>query len=204
MNEFGNIEDLKDFGLEIIEQNQAKILTEDEKKKKRDLILKDKYLNFHFQKLKNLKGYKMPEKNEISFIITLMSFNAFTFIPHILKTEKIISLNFSTFNLSKGVILALGDFITSGAISEAFILIHQMMKYEHHDIIEILELYKNHLPVTYKETRNHSKINCIQTENNFYIISGSGNFSNNANIEQYIIINDQKIHNEIVEFFSEL
>ncbi len=201
MEEFGNIEDLK---FDIIEDNTFKILSKKEKKEKRDLILKDKYLDFHFNKLINLKEFKMPIKNEMEFIITQMSFNAFTFIPYILKTEKIISIHFSTFNLSKSVLLALGDFINSGAVANAFILINKMMKYDHQNIIEILNHFKKQFSFDFKEARNHSKINCIKTDKNYYVIAGSGNFSNNANIEQYVVFNNEKIYKNIINYFNEI
>lgn len=41
---------------------------------------------------------------------------------------------------------------------------------------------------------NHSKVAIIQCADNYFVCEGSGNFSNNARHEQYILINDQKFH----------
>lgn len=40
---------------------------------------------------------------------------------------------------------------------------------------------------------NHSKVNLIQTHDEYYVIEGSGNWSNNAHFEQYIFVNDKEV-----------
>jgi len=167
-----------------------------------DLRLKEKYLKFHYEKLSNLDNYKMPKENEFDFLITKMSFNAFTFIPFILKNEKIESVLFSTYNIAKRVILCINELLESNQIKDAVIIANKFMKYDHKDIIDLLELTKQKQNFNYYLIHNHSKINCIKTENNYYIISGSGNFSNTDSVEQYSIINNKEIYNKTIKYFK--
>lgn len=49
---------------------------------------------------------------------------------------------------------------------------------------------------------NHSKMLLFVIDDNFYVISGSGNSSINSRIENYIIENNKKKYNQIKSFFE--
>lgn len=53
-----------------------------------------------------------------------------------------------------------------------------------------------------KLQNNHSKMLLFNIDDDFYIISGSGNASINSRIENYIIENNRKKYNEIKNFFK--
>jgi hypothetical protein len=160
-----------------------------------------KYRNLHFQKLQNVKQLtRLPAPGEQFRLITQEAFNAYTFILYILEKETIEFMHLSTFNIKETIIDALFDLLKTNAIRSLRLMISESVRFRMPKRIEQLETlfarYKHTHDIKVKLNWNHSKIILIKTnQNNFYCIEGSGNLSDNAQIEQYIVDNNEDLYN---------
>jgi len=158
-----------------------------------------KYKNLHFLKLSNIKELlPLPKENEQYRIITQEAFNAYTFILYILEREEIEHMHLSTFNIKETIIEALFDLLKAGQIKTLRLMISESVRFRMPKrIAQLQDLFtqnKDKYDIKVKLNWNHSKIILVKTKDNFYCIEGSGNLSDNAQIEQYIIDNNQDLY----------
>jgi len=160
------------------------------------LVFKERFLETHIIKIENIKNLvgNPPEVGQAYFLWTLKSFNAFTFIPYLIKENGMINeLVFSTYSISDRILDALLRYMDKGLIDQVSILISESIKFRVPRIME--RLSQINLPsfhVIYGW--NHSKVTLIQTKNGQYVIEGSGNFSENAQYEQYLFLNSPQVY----------
>lgn len=159
---------------------------------------RDKFIKMHMFKVENLKNLngRLPEADEIFFIWTMNSFNAFTFIPYVIKSAGTIdNLVFSTYSINTRIVNALTRWMESGKIKHIHIFISDSIKYRMPKVVDLLEGLINGSKgkITIKYAWNHSKVTLIQTANHYFVVEGSGNFSENAQIEQYIFMNNKNV-----------
>lgn len=141
-----------------------------------------------------------PKNNESIHIITKEQFNAFTFIPFIEKTEKIKQLYLSTYSISKKTIGLLSDMLSNNKVDLIYLVISTFITNSKKESADCLEnTAKKHSNFKYISRHNHSKVILIQTENNYYVIEGSGNLTMNGRIEQYVFTCSK----ELYEFHKE-
>jgi len=172
-------------------------------------IIIEKFLQVHNEKIENIKQLagRIPGEGEIFFLWTLNSFNAFTFIPFIIKEAGIIEeLILATYSINIRIIDALIRLIDQGKILQVDIFISDSIRsrlpkvYDH--LMALVEKY----PVRVKYSWNHSKIALIKTTSHFFDVEGSGNWGENAQHEQYVFLNSRKIFefrkNEIINGFN--
>ncbi len=166
--------------------------------KEKSQILCDKHLILHEYKvdsLKNLTG-NVPSENEIFFMWTLNSFNAFTFVPFIIKNVGIIDeLIISTYSINRRIIDAFMRYFDAGKILNLTVLISDSLKYRLPKVYDHLQsLIANRPRIWVIYAWNHSKIALARSGKDHFVFEGSGNFSENSQYEQYILINSQKIY----------
>ena len=138
---------------------------------------------------------RIPSEGEIFFLQTDKSFNAFTFLPWIAKRHFIQEIYASTYSIGTQVVEALQEMQQKGQINEVSLLISDSMIKRNPKTIEVLEAVIRHNPsfkVKYKW--NHSKITLIKTEDFHIVLEGSGNWSKNAQIEQYVLLNNEQVY----------
>ena len=160
-------------------------------------ILVEQFLHMHGQRIESIKNLlgRIPQEGEVFFLWTVNSFNAFTFIPYILKECGIIEeLILSTYSINIRIIDALVRFIDSGMIKQVEIFISDSIKSRLPKVYDHLMAVVENKPVRVIFTWNHSKIALIKTDDHFFNIEGSGNFSENAAHEQYVFLNSRKIY----------
>ena len=160
-------------------------------------ILVEQFLLMHGQRIESIKKLlgRIPLEGEVFFLWTVNSFNAFTFIPYILKECGIIEeLILSTYSINIRIIDALVRLIDSGMIKQVEIFISDSIKSRLPKVYDHLMAVVENKPVRVIFTRNHSKIALIKTDDHFFNIEGSGNFSENAAHEQYVFLNSRKIY----------
>lgn len=135
----------------------------------------------------NLENQLLPKENQIFFIKTSLSRSLVNFVSNIQPNETLLfcsRLNKKSFDILKNKnILGIG-------LSE-----------------KVLQNNPDFYNEVKKETiiklkNNHSKMLLFNVDDNFYIISGSGNASINARIENYIIENNKEKYNQIKNFFE--
>lgn len=158
-----------------------------------------KFQHKHFDKVKSLKNLlgRLPDKNEIFFLETTKSFNAFTFIVYLIKHQgKIEDLYVATYGLNSRIVNSLDNWMIKGMINKVHIYISDSI---HHrtpkiaDLIDSLALQRpKQIKVTY--AWSHKKVMCAKINDSYFVIEGSGNWSENSSEEQYIFTNSKQLY----------
>jgi len=175
----------KYFDIADLTPKKVEVVMED-----RSAILRDNYLSMHDFKLQSLKDLcgRLPEPGEFFALWTLKSFNAFTIIPFIIKTlGKIDYLALSTYSINSRIIDSLCKKIDQGKISQVKIFISDSIKNRMPKVVDHLHMMmqaREQISVHY--AWNHSKITLIEASGKFFVFEGSGNWSENAQYEQYL------------------
>ena len=149
-----------------------------------------------FQQILRINGrIEIPEKNSVLSIRTQSQLNAFSlFVQFIEKYGKIDFLQLQTYTIDEKTIYTIYDLLSSGKIGKLQIIITETA------IFRLPKIYKL-LKDLFSELPNcnlcfywvHSKIHLIQCGNEKFVIDGSGNFSMNAQVEQYNIFHSDEM-----------
>lgn len=156
-----------------------------------------RFIEAHTAKIENIKKLcgQFPKNKEMIFLWSCNSFNSFTFIPYVIKYSGAIEeLCFSTYSINNRIVESLIRWYDKGLIQNIYIYIAESIRYRMPAVIENLERYAGDRQIKIKYAWNHSKIQLIKSADNYFIIEGSGNFSENAANEQYIFLNDKTIY----------
>jgi len=168
------------------------------KKKDPSEVLLEKFSKMHLLKVESLKSLteKFPVSGEIYFLWTLKSFNAFTFITYIIKHCGIITnLAFSTYGINFRIVNSLIRRYDKKDIQNIDIIISDSIKFRMPKVIHLFNTLVHHRPdIKINYSWNHSKITLIHAGDNYFVIEGSGNFSKNAQHEQYIFLNNKSVY----------
>ncbi len=162
------------------------------------------YLNHHVEKIAKVEDLiRIPQNGEVFYIYTENAFNAFTFIPFIAKRYFIQEIFASTYSISRRVVEALQELQQSGKIGEVTLLISDSMIKRNPVTVETLEaVAKVNKNIKTKYYWNHSKVTLIKAvleDQEFHLVmEGSGNWSENAQLEQYTITHSK----EVYDFFK--
>ncbi|WP_026730201.1 hypothetical protein [Flavobacterium denitrificans] len=182
------------------------LLDKEEKEAKAiDEIFMSKYLASHYQKISSLDLdlQRLPTIDEFFFLQSDTSFNAFTFIPIISKVHAIKNLCATTYSISAKVISALLELHDSGKIESITLLISDSMIKRNPKVIDNLMAMatsRPNLKVLYAWV--HAKVCLIQTQDSHYVIEGSGNWSENAQYEQYTFANSKGLYDFRMQLFT--
>ncbi len=162
------------------------------------LILKERFLQEHFYKVETIKQLvgTLPLEGEIFCIWTLNSFNAFTFIPFMIKQQgKLEELIISTYSISSRILHSIINYLDKGRILKIHITISDSIKFRMPKVYEQLEVLCRRPEFSASYTWNHSKVTLMKTSEGHFIVEGSGNFSENAQYEQYMFVQSERIYN---------
>lgn len=165
----------------------------------------NKYLLAHFENVNKLEGTlkRLPTAEEFFFLQTNKSFNAFTFIPFVTKNVKVRKLYASTYSISRKVITALMELHSRGFVDEITLLISDsMVKRNPVTIDMLLSVAAANRNVNVLFGWNHSKVCLLETNDDFFVIEGSGNWSDNAAMEQYTFANCKGLYDFRMDLFS--
>jgi hypothetical protein len=183
-NQFFDIEDL---------EGEVSASNADEEKSG---ILAEKYLQLHEERIEAIKQLsgRIPTDGEIFFLWTVNSFNAFTFIPFIIKECGIIQeLILSTYSINIRIIDALVKLIDRQLILSVDIFISDAIKSRLPKVYEHLISLVENKPVKVHYSWNHSKIALIRCQDHYFDVEGSGNWGENAQHEQYVFVNSRTV-----------
>lgn len=170
--------------------------TESEEKSSSDVFL-SKYLNKHYQRIKALPDdlLRLPAPEEVFFLDTENAFNAFTFIVMVAKAQSIKELFASTYSINIRVIESLMELHDNGFIDTITLMISDSLIKRNPTTVDLLSaLVKSRPNIKVIYTWNHSKVSLMRTEHNYYVVEGSGNWSENALIEQYVFTNSELVY----------
>lgn len=165
---------------------------EEKTETKREYLARVKYEEIICKKAKSfmdiVDGDLLP--NIQYRIITENSFNAISVIEYLSKFNEITEIYIAVYRMNQQAVNKLSEFIDDENIKCNIVLssfFRENKKYEKwcKDLIAYSENKKN---VKVLFAWNHAKVFLAKTKSNRYIVfEGSGNLSDNARIEQYII-----------------
>ena len=202
-----NLKDLEKECLEFmgsdnfIEKPKKRKVTEtkDEKKYKEDLSRAKvtNYTKMHTQKIRNFDEVCfLPKVGEQYRLVTQQSFNMYTIILKILQQEDHIEeLYLSSYNIKLVVMDTVFNMLESKQVDKLRILLSEATRarlpHRYSEIKKHMLLAKDDVKI--KFNWNHTKIALVKTKKNYYVLEGSGNLTDNAQIEQYLFENNKQI-----------
>jgi hypothetical protein len=150
---------------------------------------------------KNDKILIPDNENSMLAIRTQSQINAFSIIlSFIEKYGHIDFLSLQSYTFDEKTIFSLSNLLEAGKIKQLQIIMTETAYFR------IPKIYNN-LKILFSEKENcnlcfywvHSKVHLIRCNNEYFVLDGSGNFSMNAQIEQYNIFKSKKMFNFDVE-----
>jgi hypothetical protein len=165
-----------------------------------------KYLVKHFQKVSSLEKdlMRIPTAEEFFFLQSDTAFNAFTFIPLVAKIYPIKELHASTYSISRKVIDALIEMHDKGLIERITLLVSDSMIKRNPIVIDnLMAMARSRPNVTVLYAWVHAKVCLLQTQENYFVIEGSGNWSENAHYEQYVFANSKGLYDFRMKLFTD-
>jgi hypothetical protein len=156
-----------------------------------------KFWAMHSERIESIKKLiNIPGVNECTFLWTMNSFNAFTFVPFCLSHfGHIDELYLSTYTISRRIADALIKQVDLKAIDNVHVLVSESLKFRMPQVIDHLNALITTRPqLSIEYGWNHSKITCIRCGDNYLVLEGSGNWGENAQFEQYVLINSKEIY----------
>jgi hypothetical protein len=160
-----------------------------------NIVIKEN-TNYENQILKQIQYVKelteLPKQNEVIRIITTRGVPFVAFIKWINDNEKIKNIYIATYSIGEKVINWITENI--GNLGKINLLISKDIKSRHpNTYTRLQDISMDNYKISVKYKHSHVKIYLFKTENNYYIITGSGNANSEASIEQYQIENNKKI-----------
>jgi len=165
-----------------------------------------KYLVAHYQKIQHLEKdlKRVPEKEEYFFLQSDKQFNAFTFIPLLCSKFSIKHLYVATYSINQKVIAALVELHNEGLIEQITIIISDTLLSRNQAISDQLAaVASQYANINVMFAWVHAKVCLLETNDDHYVIEGSGNWSENAAYEQYIFANSKGLYDFRMKLFTE-
>lgn len=167
---------------------------------KREYLARVKYDKIVCQKTKNFTDVIGNElaKNVQYRLVTENSFNAIIVLDFLLKKYELIEIYIAVYRMNERSVNKLKSIIDSDNISCSILLssfFRENKKYERwaEDLIMYSTKKKN---VNVVFAHNHAKVFLAKTKDNRHVVfEGSGNLSDNARIEQYLIEDNETTYN---------
>ncbi len=173
----------------------------EEKKLSKSLSYEQK-IDYSFKLVRDI--VEIPTKNQIHRIVTQRTINAFDFVMAIVKDEEIQDLTMCVYTVAKKIIQKIEDLQELGKINNITIATSTAIPKLTPDIYKQLMILDSSNKVNIKLCQTHAKIMIIKTKDNYYIIEGSGNLTQNQKIEQYIFENNKKVYDFHKQWIDEI
>ena len=151
------------------------------------LFIQSECNNFVFLETNDLEKIELPKENEIIFLTTKNARSLVNFV----KDKNLDECYLFCSRLDKKSFEIIKDKNLKGIGLSERVLQNNPEFYNQVTKQTIVKL-----------NNNHSKMILFKIDNNFYVISGSGNASINSRIENYIIENNQDKYLQIKNFFE--
>ena len=182
-----------------------KELSDKPKEEETSAVWVSKYLATHFDKVANLEDdlSRIPTPGEFFFLQSDTAFNAFTFIPLIARRYPVKELYACTYSISRRVIEALIELHDKGMIEQVTLLISDsMIKRNPVTIDNLMAMTSTRPNLKVLFAWSHAKICLLRTHDFHFVIEGSGNWSENAHYEQYLLANDKGLYDFRLQLFT--
>jgi hypothetical protein len=153
------------------------------------------YLQMAFATIKDIsKDMILPSKGGMVMMQSDIAFNAFDLIVYMASKFPIKHLYASTYSISRKSIESMIYLHDAGQIEQLTLLISESMIKRNPATIDNLHAMVSSRPnIKVLYAWSHAKVNLLQThENDYFVLEGSGNLSDNAHFEQYVLINSKE------------
>lgn len=157
------------------------------------------FLRIHSQKIESIKHLTghLPGENELMILWTIKSFNAFTFIPYIIKEVGPIEfLTVTTYSINRRIIDAMIRLLDKGKINKIELFISDSIKYRMPKVVDhlngLIEVRGEQISIIYAWV--HAKVTMIKAQDQYFTIAGSGNWGENAQYEQYFFLKNKQAY----------
>lgn len=146
-----------------------------------------------FHKLNRLKELSnLPKKNEHQVMFVNAQFDAITFLDLILDVEEEIEiLALASYSYSRLAATSIKNYIENGIVKKCILASTTSLRSRYAQSYAIIENIKGDIETKY--TSLHAKILLAKCKENYYVLTGSGNFAKNARIEQYNFVNEKDL-----------
>lgn len=182
------------FEEEKLEEQKDEILISNFEKKSYDIIKKASDIKI------------LPSKSEVIRMITKRSFNVIAFVNEIMNKHEIKELIIAVYSIDLKTLMLFEKYLNEKKIGKFTFLISNLRLNEGDKkanfIKSLPERFKN-FDLIY--AYSHCKIiTCRTSDENYFTIEGSGNFSSNARIEQYSFENEKSTFDFHKKWISEI
>lgn len=163
-----------------------------------------KHLQFSFATIKNIeKDVIIPQRGGIVWMQSDKAFNAFDLVVFIASKFPIKHLYASTYSISRRTIDSIIEMHDKGMIEQLTLLISEsMIKRNPTTIDNLMAMKSSRANLNVQFAWSHAKINLIETHDDFFVLEGSGNWSENAHFEQYVLVNDKEVFDYRMQIFT--
>ena len=162
-----------------------------------------KFAEKNMQIIKKVEQIGLPKSGEQLRLITINPFNTISIISYIANIEIIEHAVFVIFAINQSAAKIIIDLLSKGRIKKITCIVSSIQNAGHVSKSIAVDMLKNYIDIVF--VNSHAKITLLKTENgNYYNIEGSGNFSFNGRLEQYIIDNDIKLYEFSKEWIEEI
>lgn len=180
--------------------NSGNISEAKEGENSRDYTRKIKYDKIICEKSRTFEkiiGSELLPNTQYRFV-TIKSFNAIVVLDYLLKNHTITELIIAVYRMNELSVNKLKSIIDTSNIDSSILLsdfFRENKRYERW--CENLIMYANEKPnVKIAFANNHAKVFIAKTHDSKHIVfEGSGNLSDNARIEQYLIEDNEQTYN---------
>lgn len=165
-----------------------------------DRIIYRRYKTRNVHQVKTLNELMkcgLPGGGETAHIVTNgKHINAIAFIQAILQKEHAEHLDIVTYSIRKKTITMILDWFQGDELGTARVNISCHVRTLNPDCYAFMRAIAKEVPDLFrlKVFHNHAKLACVKTEHNHYVLEGSGNFSENALVEQYQLTNSKELY----------
>lgn len=137
-----------------------------------------------------------PKEDEYISIVTQRKVNRHAFTEWAIKTHgKIDEMYITTYRMGENAARLISDYIKSGKIGRVSCIISDNYKTLHGQNAAVIENIVSETPkFNVYPKNNHSKITAIRCGDHKYVITGSGNYSENAKIEEYQLVKSSALY----------
>lgn len=152
-------------------------------------------LDFYYQLMRKKDKIKIPKKNSVLAIRTQSQINAFEiFLQFIDEFGSIDFLSLQSYTFNEKTLASLNELMNDGKIKKLQIIMTETASFRIPKIYKMLkDLFSERKDCNLCFYWVHSKVHLLEAKGNKYVIDGSGNFSMNAQVEQYNIFNSPKL-----------
>lgn len=162
-----------------------------------------KFVEKSCQVIEKVNEIGLPKEKEQLRLITMRAINTISIIKMICEREICEKAIFVIFAINQNAARVLIDLKRKGYLKQAEIIVSSIRNAGYKSKSIAVDMLKSHFDVIF--VHSHAKISILNTaQGNYYNVEGSGNFSFNARIEQYIIDNDKIIYEFSKQWMNEL